>query len=183
MTTFVETNNSSRSILKPLPSSQSVGREGQELNEKINKVNQSIQKTKSEYIRKLLQPWLEANKNKQASLQVYLESLKSEALENNESQFTVAVLEYSWQVWKSLSNYFSSKDSCLEVPDACPGDNNDFMYTWSKAEHYLECEIFGSGAIEFFYRNRKSGDVWGEDTTLGQDFSISILEKVALFSW
>ncbi len=55
------------------------------------------------------------------------------------------------------------------------------MYTWSKSEYYLECEIFATGAIEFFYRNRNTREVRGEDTTLEQGFSTDILDKVSLF--
>jgi hypothetical protein len=182
MAIFIETKPFQRSVLNPLISSQSsVGNEGQKLKEKINEVNQVIQKP--EYFRNLYQSWIETNKNQQRDLQIYLESLKSEAQESYESQFTVAVLEYSWQTWNALSIYFSRKSLRLEVPDACPGQDNDFMYTWSKSEHYLECEIFGNRTIEFFYRNRNSGEVWGEETTLEQGFSTSILGKVSIFSW
>jgi hypothetical protein len=55
------------------------------------------------------------------------------------------------------------------------------MYSWSKAEHYLECEISGSGEIEFFYRNRKTGEDWGKDITLEQGFSTDILHYLTLF--
>jgi hypothetical protein len=182
MTTFLETVSLQRSALNPLISSRSaVGNEGKKLKEKINQVNQDIKKP--EYFRNLYQSWLEANETQQRNLETYIELLKSEAQENYESQFTKSILEYSWQVWNALSLHFSRNSLCLEVPDACPGQNNDFMYTWSKAEHYLECEIFGDGGIEFFYRNRSSGKVWGEDTTLEQGFPTSILEKVELFSW
>jgi hypothetical protein len=182
MATFtMEVNSLSRPSLKPLNPSQSAGHEGEKLNEKIKEVNQFIREP--QYIRNLIKPWREANKEQQRGLQYYLESLKSEAVESFESQFTLTVLDYSWQTWKFLSDYFSARSLYLEVPDACPGQNNDFMYTWSRAEHYLECEIFGNGVVEFFYRNRSSGKVWGEDTTLEQGFTTSILEKVELFSW
>jgi hypothetical protein len=182
MTIFMDTISSQRSVLNPLISSRSsVSDEGDKLKEKINQVNQDIQKP--EYFRKLYQSWIEDNKKQQTNLQTYLESLKSEVQESCKSEFTVTVLEYASKIWNNLSLYFLRKNSCLEVPDACPGQNNDFMYTWSKAEHYLECEIFGDGVVEFFYRNRNSGEVWGEETTLEQSFSTSILKKVSIFSW
>jgi hypothetical protein len=182
MTIFMETIYSQRSALNPLISSRSsVGNEGVKLQEKINQVNQYIQKP--QYFKNLHQSWVDANREHQRNLEIYLESLKSEVNESCKSQFAVAVLESAWKTWNSLSLYFARENLCLEVPDACPGQNDDFMYTWSKAEHYLECEIFGDGAIEFFYRNRKSGEVWGGDTTLEQGFSASILRKVSIFSW
>lgn len=114
-------------------------------------------------------------------LRVYLDSLKNEIIEAGEAQFSERVLNLSWSVWEALKSLFEAKGLCLEVPDACPGSKDNFMYTWSKSEHYLECEIFGSGEIEFFYRNRNTEEVWGEDTTLEQRFSTDIFNKASLF--
>ncbi|WP_026098232.1 hypothetical protein [Kamptonema formosum] len=114
-------------------------------------------------------------------VRVYLDSLKKEARVTGETEFSEKVLDLSWSVWEKLKNLFEARGQCLEVPDACPGSRDNFMYTWSKAEHYLECEIFGTGEIEFFYRNRKNGAVWGEDTTLEQGFSKEIFDKASLF--
>ncbi|MEG4582984.1 hypothetical protein QUA71_25715 [Microcoleus sp. MON1_C5] len=115
-------------------------------------------------------------------LRLYLDSLKNEVREERDANFTEKVLNLSWSVWEELKSLFEkTKGLCLEVPDACPGSKDNFMYTWSKSEHYLECEIFGTGEIEFFYRNRNTGEVWGEDTTLEQGFSTDILDKGSLF--
>lgn len=115
------------------------------------------------------------------NLRVYLDSLKNEARVTGETEFSERVLNLSWSVWERLTSLFQARGQWLEVPDACPGSKNNFMYTWSKSEHYLECEIFGTGEIEFFYRNRNTGEVWGEDTTLDQGFSGDILDKASLF--
>ena len=115
------------------------------------------------------------------NLRVYLDSLKNEARVTGETEFSERVLNLSWSVWERLTSLFQARGQWLEVPDACPGSKNNFMYTWSKSEHYLECEIFGAGEIEFFYRNRNTGEVWGEDTTLDQGFSGDILDKASLF--
>ena len=115
------------------------------------------------------------------SLRVYLDSLKNEARVTGETEFSERVLNLSWSVWERLTSLFQARGLWLEVPDACPGSKNNFMYTWSKSEYYLECEIFGTGEIEFFYRNRNTGEVWGEDTTLDQGFSSDILDKASLF--
>jgi hypothetical protein len=114
-------------------------------------------------------------------LQEYLDSLKEEIRVVGETEFSEKVLNLSWLVWEALKSSFDSRGQRLNVPDACPGLKDNFMYTWSKSEHYLECEIFGNGEIEFFYRHRNTGEVWGEDTTLEQGFSTDILDKAALF--
>lgn len=114
-------------------------------------------------------------------LRLYLESLKNEVREARDANFSERVLNLSWSVWKALKSLFEAKGECLEVPDACPGSKDNFMYTWSESQHYLECEIFATGEIEFFYRNRNTGEVWGEDTTLEQGFSTDILDKASFF--
>lgn len=155
------------------------GKEGKQLNKKINQVSDQIKK--DEPIQRLLKPYEEENKQKHLKLLDYIQSLRSEVIAGTETEFTLLVLETAQQVWEELRRIFSSQNKCLEVPDACPGYQDNFMYTWSKGEHYLECEIFGNGAVEFFYRN--NNDVWGEDINIGQEFSIEIIEKVALFAW
>ena len=137
-----------------------------------------------DYVLKLLQNYIlfaEKEETLHQRLLDYIQSLRSEVNTSGETGFTLSVLEKADQVWKNLRSVFSSKNKCLEVPDACPGYNDNFMYTWSKGEHYLECEIFGSGEVEFFYRT--NNDVWEEDIKIGQDFSTAIIEKVALFTW
>lgn len=120
-------------------------------------------------------------KSEATKLRLYLDSLKNEVREARDANFSERVLNLSWSVWKALKSLFEATGRCLEVPDACPGSKDNFMYTWSESEHYLECEIFATGEIEFFYRNRKTGEVWGEDTTLEQGFSTDILEKASFF--
>lgn len=184
---------SSRSLVRELNTfPQLYGPEGQELTQKLNEVTQTIQK--DEPIQRLLKSLKEVNERRHQDLQLYLDRLRAEAraatvpetnseIACDQSEFTELVIDIAWQVWEKLRSYFLSNDLCLEVPDACPGQRNNFMYTWSKGEHYFECEIFGSKEVEFFYRNRNSNEVWGEDTTLGQEFSTTILDKARLFAW
>lgn len=182
MATFTTTANLPRSFVRRaeiLP--QLEGVEGKELSQKIDDVTRRLEK--DEPIQRLLQQFEEGNQERHEKLRLYLDSLRSEARATGESEFSVAALDTAWQVWIILRNYFLSKGLCLEVPDACPGKQDNLMYAWSKAEHYFECEIFGTQEVEFFYRNRNSGEVWGEDTTLEQEFSHTIFDKAALFAW
>jgi hypothetical protein len=181
MTTFTAAKTPHIPVYGSKTSLQLLGYEGQELSKKINEVSNSIKRTESITIRRLILPLEDENEKRKEGLEYYINSLRSEAESTDESEFTVFVINYSWQVWQELSKHFSERGLCFEVPDACPGQNNNFMYTWSKAEHYLECEIFGNGSVEFFYRNRKSGEVWGEDTTLEHGFSTAVLKKATLF--
>lgn len=120
-----------------------------------------------------------------SSLSKYIESLPTKTLSADKAQL----------IWDKLSDYFVSIGKTLEIPDACPGETDVFMLTWDNSEHYLECEVFGDGIVEFFHVDKTknktwgvqneditSGSVWGEDTTFEQDFSKEILEKVSLFT-
>jgi hypothetical protein len=87
------------------------------------------------------------------------------------------------QVWFGL---VATHDRPFPLPAICPGDANNLMYTWNHGEHYLECEIFEQGEIEFFYRNRHTGETWGEDLTAASlltrnPFSQEVLQKTSLF--
>lgn len=117
------------------------------------------------------------------TIKSYIDLLKNEVKNDIAAGFTEQVLDLSYSVWENLKKIFKeTKGLALEVPSACPGSKDNFMYTWSKAQHYLECEIFGSGEIEFFYRNRTTGENWGKDTTLEQGFSIDILRYLTMFT-
>lgn len=111
-------------------------------------------------------------------LLIYLNELKKEAISINGSEEVVNLAtKYFWK----LFDYFNFNNETLEVPDACPGLRDNFVYTWSKSEHYLECEIFGSGEIEFFYRNRNTGEVWGEDYHINDHgFPDSVYDEILL---
>ena len=134
-------------------------------------------------IQRLLKKFDENSERRHQELKAYLDTLRPQANSTGIDGFTISVLDTAWQTWEKLKEHFLLKGLCLEVPDACPGQSDNLMYAWSKGEHYFECEIFGNKALEFFYQNRNTSEIWGEDTTLEQEFSAAVLEKVALFAW
>lgn len=168
-------------VVDPKSPPRLYGIEGQKLTQRLTEVTQILEKDES--IQRLLKSLEEVNEKRHQELRLYLDSLRSEAKSTRGSEFTELVIDIAWEVWEKLRNHFHLIGWCLEVPDACPGQKDNFMYTWSKGEHYFECEIFGSKEVEFFYRNRNSSEVWGEDTTLEHEFSTAILVKAALFAW
>jgi len=110
----------------------------------------------------------------------YIDELYIEA-SSRDAGFTTDVLDNSRKVLKTLNSHFRRDHLLLEVPDACPGELDNFMFAWNKGKHYLECEIFGNGAVEFFYKNRSSDEVWGEDTTVDEKLTPATLNKLILF--
>jgi hypothetical protein len=159
------------------------GQEGQKLTRKMEEVSQVF---RGEPIQRLLKSLEKEYDNRHRIFRQYLDTLVTETQDAGEFEFTRSVLEYAWQVWEILKGYYRINCMYLEIPDACPGHSDNFMLTWSREEHYLECEIFGSGAVEFFYRNRQTGQVWGEDTTVEElkaAFPSTIFGKTILFTW
>lgn len=172
-----EITSTSAGIEREIPS-QLEGGTRLALDEKIDKFSRE-----SEPLQRLVTRLEAIAEQRHLELREYLDSLEAEARSTNQAEFTLKTISIAWQVWLDLRSQLQQREVCLEVPDACPGNQNNLMYTWSKSEHYLECEIFGNGAVEFFYRNRVTNDVWGEDATLGERFSSEILEKATLFAW
>lgn len=110
----------------------------------------------------------------------YVSELYSEA-ELVNSGFSTKVLDNARQTLKRLNNHFRRDCLFLEIPDACPGESDNFMFVWDKGDNYLECEIFGNGAVEFFYRNRSTNELWGEDITVDAQLTSAIVRKLMLF--
>jgi hypothetical protein len=100
----------------------------------------------------------------------------------NLGEITQSLKILTWNLWGKLRNLCANDDKySLKVPHACPGSSNNIMYIWEIGDHYLECEIFDSGEIEFFYRNSTTRETWGEDIVFDQILSVDILQKVKIF--
>lgn len=87
-----------------------------------------------------------------------------------------AISKIAWYVWLQIDSLGLN----LEVPDACPNNSGSVtMLTWRSNQHYLECEI-SDDQVDFFYRDRLTGKVWGEDVPLGKTFSIAVIDHLKL---
>lgn len=78
------------------------------------------------------------------------------------------ILDISLGTLCMLIDFMNNKGLSLRIPNACSGESDNFMYVWSDDQHYLECEIFTSKIVEFFYKDRVSNTVWGLDTYLSK---------------
>lgn len=68
----------------------------------------------------------------------------------------------------------------MPIPSAGTGPDGVMFYSWDKDQHHLEAEIFPDRDAEFFYRNRQTEDLWGEDYA-GGPLPDGLLEKLLLF--
>lgn len=154
------------------------GKDGKKVVSKIQKLVLDSESENLEPIHRLVNQLKQLYLERSQRLQAYLDSLYVDSSGQERDDF----LKYVWQIWSTLRDIFDNRGLCLEVPDSCPGEN-EFIYVWSKGEHYLECEVFVDESVEFFYKNRLTSEIWGEDTKLEDGFSIETLEKLSIFSW
>src|SRR5205823_5953034 len=84
----------------------------------------------------------------------------------------------AWNIWLQLKN---AAGEVLRVPDASAGPDDEFIFIWNSPEHYLEVEILADGTLEFFYRNRYNGSLWGSDYKFGQNITQEVLDKLTIF--
>ena len=88
---------------------------------------------------------------------------------------TAALARKAWYaVWESTEN-------ALPIPAACTGPDGQMLYTWDRDRHHLELEIIPGQAAEFFYRDRTTGTLWGEDYVVGSELSAEAIQKLKLF--
>ncbi len=68
----------------------------------------------------------------------------------------------------------------LPVPAAGVGPDGQILYSWNYNEHHLEVEIFADQPAEWFYRNRKTGEVLEFDQNPGSALSPELINKLNL---
>lgn len=80
--------------------------------------------------------------------------------------------------WKSLKDAFGvAAAEALPVPDAS-STYATWYYCSDQGVHHLMLEIPLKGQMDFFYRNRQSGELWEEDYVETEPLSAALLEKL-----
>jgi len=69
----------------------------------------------------------------------------------------------------------------IAVPAACTGPDGEMFYSWDSGRHHLELEIIPGKPAEFFYRDRETEMVWGEDYIIGTSLPAAVVDKLSLF--
>jgi hypothetical protein len=67
----------------------------------------------------------------------------------------------------------------VKVPETCTGPNGELSHCWNYNEWHLELEIT-SGNLEWFVRNRITGQSWIEEWMTGNPLSNRIFELLYL---
>ncbi len=88
---------------------------------------------------------------------------------------TARIASAAWRlIWKA-SVYK------IPVPAAGTGPDGEMFYAWNAGRYHLELEIIPGQSAEFFYRDRETGEFWGEDYEVGAPLPARIVSKLGLF--
>jgi hypothetical protein len=68
---------------------------------------------------------------------------------------------------RGLWDALCSLGTRVPVPQAGPLPEGGFQFVWDRGEHHLEVDILPDRSFEWFYRNRRTGDVAGDDSAAG----------------
>ena len=125
-------------------------------------------------------PPLEAESCERASNEhrEHLDYLKRVSTLGNPPPISLETARLARIAWFAI---WSASDSAMPVPAACTGPDGAMFYSWDKGRHHLELEIIPGKVAEFFYRDRETGTLWGEDYTIGNPLPPEIIEKFVLF--
>jgi hypothetical protein len=115
-----------------------------------------------------------AQKAKHLEHKQYLQRVSTEG---SPPLITQATAKKSWDLWLAVR---SAVGVSIPVPSAGTGPDGQMFYSWDKGIHHLEAEVFPDRAAEFFYRNRQTGELWGEDYA-GGTLPDDLLAKLRLF--
>jgi hypothetical protein len=88
---------------------------------------------------------------------------------------TAELARSAWQLIWQESGYR------MPVPAACTGPDGEMFYSWDRGRHHLELEIIPGQPAEFFYRDRETGEFWGEEYTIHDPLPSKILARLTLF--
>lgn len=129
-------------------------------------------------------PATDYQKEREQKLLDYIDQHREEIVESTGSDNLIHLARHYWTFLKM--RVWSTSKQILEVPDCCLFAHSIegvdcIRYVWDKDEHYLECEILNDETKEFFYKNRFTREVWGEDYLPSASISDYILDKLTLF--
>lgn len=79
------------------------------------------------------------------------------------------------EMWSKLCRTFQT----VPIPQAGPLPDGGFQFVWDRGDHHLEIDVLPDAKLEWFYRNRKTGEVAGEDVDAG-DLPGSLRTRFAL---
>lgn len=105
------------------------------------------------------------------------EYLQRVSTEGTSPLITPAVAKKAWDFWQVVRK---AVGTTIPIPSAGTGPDGVMFYSWDNGEHHLEAEFYPNRETEFFYRNRRTGELWGDDYSK-RVLSADLLTKLRLF--
>jgi hypothetical protein len=69
----------------------------------------------------------------------------------------------------------------LPMPAACTGPDGELAYYWDRGRHHLSLTVIPNQPVEFFYRDRETEQIWGEDYRIGDELPRQVVDALSLF--
>jgi hypothetical protein len=111
-------------------------------------------------------------------LREHFEYLKRVSTVGNQPPITLKTAESAWNAWIIV---WEATGFALPIPAACTGPDGQILYSWDNDQHHFELEIIPEQPAEFFYKNRGTGELWGEDYNIGDSLSNEACQRLKLF--
>lgn len=112
----------------------------------------------------------------------YFDRLAVESAEAG-ALFTKSAVDNSWRCWHQVSRKFEETFGLkLQVPNACPGDNDNVLLSWDDGKLHVECEVFGDGRVEFFKSDRSTEAFDGVDAEIDDPIAKQVLDWLTHFA-
>jgi hypothetical protein len=105
----------------------------------------------------------------------YLKSVSTQGVHPLITRDTAKKARRAWWVAWEATGF------ALPIPAACTGPDGQLLYVWDRGRHHLELEIIPGQPAEWFYRDRQSGQLWGEDYRIGDPLPVGAVEKLRFF--
>lgn len=81
------------------------------------------------------------------------------------NEYLTAQVERHGELGKALVRFWDyAKTLNAPVPAASPGEDNDYFHVWwDHIQHHLDVDIKAGGSWEWFYRNRETDELDGDE--------------------
>jgi hypothetical protein len=107
----------------------------------------------------------------------YVEALSK--AQDSERLISPDLARTALKVWWKL---YGSCEGDLSVPDVGPGHDGELIFIWKRNDHYLSVEIAPGTPPKIFYRNQRTGAIWGHDLDPSErEVPRPIVEKLCFF--
>lgn len=113
--------------------------------------------------------------------QEHLSYLKRVSTEGSPPLITRETAQAAWIAWIAWLAVWQTSGEKMPIPSACTGPDGVMFYSWDKDRHHLELEIFPDKDAEFFYRDRETGEFWGEEYKICGSLPNELAQYLPLF--